>query len=162
MKRKTWFLLIGVGIAIVVGGALLWNTRILVLQLENTDRGRMVRLPIKPAERFSIYYVHSIHHEPVIEEFEAHPDTIILKGVRTKSPAIAEQYGWDDSKSFHPMDEKLGAIFFRVAHGEGQGLILRDKKIYLSEIGEGGDRIQLSVRSLSLGSYLFSKLSDAI
>ena len=131
------------------------NMKILVLQLQNTDHLRTLNLRIKPMERFSIYYVHSIHQQPVIEEFEAAPDTIILKGVNTKSLAIAEQYGFDDRKSFHPMNEKLGAIFLRVAPGEGQGLIIRDRKIYLSEIGTRGDRIQLSVRSISRGSYLF-------
>ncbi len=57
------------------------------------------------------------------------------------------------------MDEKLGAIFLRVAPGEGQGLVTRDRKIYLTEIGARGDRIQLSVRTISRGSYLLEKLS---
>jgi hypothetical protein len=161
MRRKAWIALTLVGIVVLVGGWRVWNMEILVLQLENTDRGRKVRLPIKPAERFSIYYIHSIYQEPVIEEFEADPDTIVLKGVRTMSRAIGEQYGFDNPKSFQPMNEKLGAIFFRVAPGEGQGLILRDKKIYMSEIGQRGDRIQLSVRSISLGPYFFSKLTGA-
>jgi hypothetical protein len=37
-------------------------------------------------------------------------------------------------------------------------LIVGDKKIYLSEIGEKGDRIQIRVESLSLGKYLLSML----
>jgi len=96
----------------------------------------------------------------VIEEFEADPHTIVLKGVRTRSLALAEQYGFNDVQTFYPLDEKLGAIFLRVARGEGQGLILKDRKIYLSEIGERGDRIQLSVRSVSMGNYFFLKLSE--
>ena len=40
--------------------------------------------------------------------------------------------------------------------GEGQGLVVRERKIYLSEIGERGDRIQLRVESMSLGRYLLS------
>jgi len=47
----------------------------------------------------------------------------------------------------------------RVAEGEGQGLIVGDRKIYLSEIGARGDRIQLSVRSLSRGAYLYSRIA---
>jgi hypothetical protein len=160
MKRKTWIALILAAMAILAGGYLLWNVKILVLQLENTDRGRIVRFPIKPSERFSIYYIHSVYQEPVIEDFEADPDTIILKGVRTTSRAIGEQYGFETPKSFQPMNEKLGAIYIRVAPGEGQGLILRDKKIYLSEIGQRGDRVQLSVRSVCLGPYFFSRLAE--
>jgi len=160
MKQKAWLLLILLVVVILGSGFLFLNTKILVLQLENKDHMRTLSLQIKPLERFSIYYIHSIHQEPVIEEFEAAPDnTIVLKGVRTKSPAIAEEYGLDDRKSTHPMDERLGAIFFRVAPGEGQGLIVRDRKIYLNEIGRSGDRIQLSVRSISKASYLLARLS---
>jgi flagellar motor switch protein FliM len=55
------------------------------------------------------------------------------------------------------MDLKLGAVFLiRRGMGEGQGLIVGDRKIYLSEIGEKGDRIQLRVESISLGKYLLS------
>jgi hypothetical protein len=67
-----------------------------------------------------------------------------------------EYYGFEDMKGFHPMDQRLGAIYFKWGIGEGQGLIVRERKIYLSEIGERGDRIQLRVESLSLLSYLLS------
>jgi hypothetical protein len=77
--------------------------------------------------------------------------------VRTKSPAVMEYYGFEDTKEFHPMNQRLGAVFIiRRGMGEGQGLIVRDRKIYLSEIGERGDRIRLRVRSFMLGSYLLS------
>ncbi len=160
MKLKHWFFLMLVVVLAIGGGAIL-NAKILVLQLQNTDHPHVMRIRIKPFEPFSIYYIHSIYQEPVIEEFEAAPNMIILKGVRTKSLAIEEQYGFEDSKSYHPMDEKLGAVFFRVAEGEGQGLIVKDRKIYLSEIGARGDRIQLSVRSISVGSYLFATFSES-
>ena len=156
VKRKGWFILIVIAIVTIGGGAYLLNAKTLVLQLQNMDHPRVLSVKIKPMEQFSIYYIHSIYQEPVVEEFEAAPNTITLKGVRTKSLAIAEQYGFDQQRDFHPMDEKLGAIFFRVAEGQGQGLIVRDRKIYLSEIGARGDRIQLSVRSISVGTYLFA------
>ncbi len=149
--------------AILGGGFLFFNAKLLVLQLENMDRSRTLSVRIQPMERFSIYYVHSVHHEPMIEEFEAAPDnTIVLKRMKTASPAIAEQFGLDRQKSIHPMDEKLGAIFFRVAAGEGQGVIVGDRKIYLNEVGSEGDRIQLSVRSISMGSYLSARLSKLL
>ncbi len=161
MKRKVRLLSILLVVMIVGGGLFfLFGTKILVLQLENTDRPKTLSLRIQPTERFSVYYVHSVYRKPVIEEFEAAPDnTIVLKGVRTTSPAIAEQYGLDDRKNNHPMNERLGAIFFRVAPGEGQGVIVRDRKIYLKEVGSEGDRIQLSVRSISAGSYFLAEVS---
>lgn len=160
MKRKVRLLLILPVVMIMGTGFLFLNMKVLVLHLQNMDHPRVLSVLIQPTERFSIYYVHSVHHRPVIEQFEAAPDnTIVLKGVKTMSPAIAEQYGLDRQKSIHPMDEKLGAIFFRVVPGEGQGVIVRDRKIYLTEVGSEGDRIQLSVRSISAGSYLSTKVS---
>jgi len=101
--------------------------------------------------------MHSIYKEPVIEEFQVEKRAIVLKGVRTKSPAVMEYYGFEDRKEFHSTNEKLGAVFFiRRGMGEGQGLIVRDRKIYLSEIGEKGDRIRLRVELMPLWKYLFS------
>jgi hypothetical protein len=104
-----------------------------------------------------MFYIHSIYKEPVVEEFQAEKEAIILKEVRTKSPAVMEYYGFEDTKEFHPMNEKLGAVFIvRRGMGEGQGLIVGERKIYLSEIGERGDRIQLRVGSMSRVKYLLS------
>jgi hypothetical protein len=104
-----------------------------------------------------MFYIHSIYKEPVLEEFKAEENAIILKGVRTKSPAVMEYYGFEDTKEFHPMDQRMGAVFIiRRGMGEGQGLIVGDRKIYLSEIGERGDRIQLRVELMPLEKYLFS------
>jgi hypothetical protein len=110
-----------------------------------------------------MFYIHSIYHEPVIEEFQVDMKAIILKGVRTKSPAVMEYYGFEDMKEFHPMNQRLGAVFLmRRGMGEGQGLIVRDRKIYLSEIGERGDRIQLRVESMSLGEYIWWSLRGVV
>jgi len=156
LKRKIWPLLSIVLVAIV-GGALFLE-KVTVLHLENMDHPQTIRIRIGASEPFSVFYVHSIYKEPVVEEFQAEKGAIVLKGVRTKSPAVMEYYGFEDTKEFHPMDQRLGAIYFKWGIGEGQGLIVRDRKIYLSEIGKRGDRIQLRVESMSLLNYLFSQL----
>ena len=123
------------------------------------DRPRAIYIRISTSEKFSMFYIHSIYREPVIEEFQAEKEAIVLKGIRTKSPAVMEYYGFEDTKEFHTMNQRLGAVFIiRRGMGEGQGLIVRDRKIYLSEIGERGDRIRLRVESVSLGEYLILKL----
>ncbi len=122
------------------------------------DHPRTIRIRVSPTEPFSVFYIHSIYKEPVVEEFQAEGDAVVLKGVRTKSPAVMEYYGFEDMKGFHPMNQRLGAIYFKWGIGEGQGLIVRDRKIYLSEIGERGDRIQLRVESMSLLNYLLSEI----
>ncbi|OGP91162.1 MAG: hypothetical protein A2156_08590 [Deltaproteobacteria bacterium RBG_16_48_10] len=156
MRQRRWPLLILIGILIVAGGVFLFK-KLTLLHIENMDRAKTIHIRISPSETFSMFYIHSIYKEPVLEEFQVDHEAIILKGVRTKSPAIMEYYGFQESKEFHPMDLKLGAVFLiRRGMGEGQGLIVRDRKIYLSEIGEKGDRIRLRVESISLGKYLFS------
>jgi hypothetical protein len=143
-------------ILIVVGGLLLFK-KVTLLHIENMDRPLALHIRIDPSETFSMFYIHSIYKEPVVEEFKAEQEAIVLKGIRTKSPAVMEYYGFNDVKEFHPLNVKLGAVFLiRRGMGEGQGLIVRDRKIYLSEIGERGDRIQLRVKSISFGKYLLS------
>ena len=112
---------------------------------------------ISPSEPFSVFYIHSIYLEPVIEEFRIEEEAILLEGVRTKSPAVMEYYGFEDTKEFHPVARRLGAIYFKWGTGEGQGLIVRERKIYLSEIGERGDRIRLRVESVPVGEYLLMR-----
>jgi hypothetical protein len=158
LRGKTWLLLVLIIILIGLGGVLLFE-QVTVLQLKDMDHPRTIDIRISPSETFSMFYIHSIYKEPVVEEFQAEGDAIILKGVRTKSPAVMEYYGFEDTKEFHPMNQRLGAVFIiRRGMGSGQGLIVRDRKIYLSEIGERGDRIQLRVESLSLGKYLLSEI----
>jgi hypothetical protein len=95
----------------------------------------------------------------VTEEFQAEKGAIVLRGVRTKSPAVMEYYGFEDTKEFHPLNQRLGAVFIiRRGMGEGQGLIVRDRKIYLSQIGEKGDRIQMRVETIPLWRYLLAKI----
>lgn len=132
--------------------------KVYLLHVENMDRLKTIHIRIDASEPFSIFYIHSIYKEPVAEEFQTEKGVIILKGVRTKSPAVMEYYGFEDTKEFHPLNQRLGAVFIiRRGMGEGQGLIVRDRKIYLSEIGEKGDRIQVRIETISLGRYLFLK-----
>jgi len=158
LKRKVLPLLVLIGIAIIAGGFLFFE-KVTLLHIENMDRQKTIHIRISPSESFSMFYIHSIYRQSVMEEFQVDHQAIILKGVRTKSLAIMEYYGFQESQEFHPMDVKMGAVFLiKRGMGEGQGLIVRDKKIYLSEIGEKGDRIQLRVETLSLGEYLFASI----
>ena len=159
MKQRIWLFLILVALILAIG-ALLTFRKLTALSLENMDRPRAVRLWISSSDQFSIFYFHSTDREPALEEFQVDRGTIVLKGVKTKSPGILEYYGFDDLKTVHPMHQRWGAIFFKVGEGGGQGLIIKDKKIYFSELGEKGDRIQLRVMFVPLGYHLFSVLLE--
>ncbi len=154
---KHWPLLTLIGLLIVAGGVFLFK-KVDLLHIENMDRSKAIHIRISSSEAFSMFYIHSVYQEPVVEEFQVEKEAIILKGVRTKSPAIMEYYGFEDMKEFHSLNLELGAVFLiRRGMGEGQGLIVRDRKIYLSEIGEKGDRIQLKVKPVPLGKYLLGQ-----
>jgi len=160
LKRKIYLLLLLLGILLAAGGVLHFK-KVTLLLLENLDDPRTIQIRVSPREPFSIFYTHSIYNEPAIEEFRVEGEGILLKGVRTKSPAIMEYYGFESSKDFQPLSQRLGAIYFRWGIGTGQGLIVRDRKIYLSEMGKKGERIRLRVKKVSLGSYLASILAPA-
>jgi len=158
LKRKNWPLLTLIVIIILAGGVFLFK-KATVLHIRNMDHPRTILFWISSSEPISLFYIHSIYREPVTEELQVEGEVMVLKGVRSKSPAVMEYYGFEDMKEYHPMNRPLGAIFIlKRGIGEGQGLIVRDKKIYLSEIGEKGDRIQLRVESMSFGKYLLSKV----
>jgi hypothetical protein len=158
LEPKRWSLLILIGVLIVAGGVFLFK-KVSLLHIENMDRPKSIHIRTSSSETFSIFYIHSVYKEPVVEEFQVEGNAIILKGIKTKSPAIMEYYGFEDMKGFHPMNVRMGAVFIiRRGMGEGQGLIVRDRKIYLSEIGERGDRIQLRMETMSLGRYFLSAI----
>jgi hypothetical protein len=141
----------------VIGGVFLFK-KVTLIHIRNMDQPRAIHIRIRPPETFSMFYIHSIYNQPVFEEFQAEKDSIVLTGIRTNSPGIMEYYGFEDNKEFHPMNQKLGAVFIiKRGMGEGQGLMVKDSKIYLSEIGERGDRIQLRVDSMSWGKFLLLK-----
>ena len=161
MKLTTRPFLLLIGILILAGGVFFFVKKVTVLQVKNLNHSRTLRIRTGPSGSFSIFYINSIYDEPVSEEFQIKGDTIILKGVRTKSPAVMGYYGFDDTKELHPMNKNLGASFiFKKGMVEGQGLRIGEKKIYLNEIGEKGNSIQLSAESMHLGNYLLLMLCN--
>lgn len=135
--------------------------KVTILQLENLERKKITRILVTPNEPFSLFYIHSIYLEPVIEEFRINEGSLLLEGVRTKSPGVMEYYGFEEAKEFHPLSKRFAVIDLKRTTGEGQGLILRERKIYLSEIGGVGERIQLKVVSMPLAIYLFKLFSPS-
>ncbi len=146
-----------IGFLIVAGGVFVFK-KVTCLQFENLNWGNTIHIRVSPTESFSLVYTHSIYREPVTEEFRINGREILLEGVRTKSPGVMEYYGFEEVKEFHPVSKRFGVIDLKSGTGEGQGLIIKEKKIYLNAIGEKGDRIRLRVVSIPLGYYLFKKL----
>lgn len=161
MKLNTRPFLLVIGILIFAGGVFPFVKKVTVLQVKNLDHSQTLRIRTGPSGAFSIFYINSIYDKPVSEEFQIKGDAIILKGVRTESPAVMGYYGFDDAKALHPMNRNLGPSFiFKKGMVEGQGLRIGEKKIFLNEIGEKGNSIQLSAESMHLGNYLLLMLCN--
>lgn len=143
----------------MAGGVFLCAIEQTLLVFENMEHQRMIRIRINPPEPFYISYVHSIYGKPAAEEFEARRHEIVLQGVITQSPGVMEYYGFEEAEGFRPLTRVLGASFIvRRGMVPGQRFAVRDRMIPFGELAEEGDRIRVSVSSISLGSYLFTVL----
>ena len=143
-RRLSLLLLAAVGAAF-----LFWPAT--VLEFENARRGIVARYPVKAGDAFSITYQHSIHRQPVVEEFSVGPGgELILTGVRSESGAVLEYFGFSDSRPFHAMNRPMRTIVFRVAMEGAQILALGDRRISFLGLGDPGDRITLRLSDVSL------------
>ncbi len=153
MRHRLWPFLTCAAILMFAGGLLL-SRRVVVLHLENLDRPYLVRIPVGSSGRFSLSYTHSMYDAPVIEELEVIGDRIFLVGVRTKSPAVAEYYGFDTGGDCHPLHRGLGEIWLRIGMGEAQRLSCARMDVSLASLGASGDLVVIRSRSLPLGQFL--------
>jgi len=134
--------------------------KVLVLEIVNTDRTQKLYLWVIPHSPFSLSYIHSIYLEPASEEFEvAEGEEIILKGVSTKSPAVAHYYGFEDGRAYYPVNHRMKTLALRLSMSNPQTLCYGNQKISLQEIGEKGDRLEVRVVRMALVHYLLSRIS---
>lgn len=157
MRHRLWPFLTCAAVLLLAGGLFL-SHRVVILQLENLDRPCLVRIPVGSSGRFSLSYTHSMYDAPVIEELEILGDKIFLVGVRAKSPAVMEYYGFDTGGEFRPMHRELGHIRLRVTMGEAQRLSCGERDVSLSALGASGDLVVIRSRSLTLGRFLIDGL----
>ena len=139
------------------GGAFL-SKEVLVLKIVNTDDLRRLPVFVKVASQFTLSYINSIYLEPAAEEFEVgEGEEMTLKGVRTKSPAVAQYYGFEDGREYYPVKRKMKSFALRVGMTSPQTLAWGNQKISFKEMGEKGDRVEVGVVRMTLAHYLFSK-----
>lgn len=158
MKAKKWPLLTLIGTLIIAGGVLLFKDVPLLL-IENLDRPAKVGIVIGASEPFLVFYIHSIYDEPVTEEFEARAEEIILKGVRTRGPGVMEYYGFETKEGVHAVRKSLGKSFvMKRGPRKDQGVLVKGRRILLSEIAEEGERVRLGLKRIPLGIHLLYRL----
>jgi len=114
------------------------------LLVENTDRGTVFRIRLRPGEVFSVVYHHSIYDQPVTEDFVVDQDGhIVLRAVTSPSAAVREYFGITSAGERHAMARTMPEIVFRIATGTAQRLLAGGVERSFLELGEHGDRLVL-------------------
>ena len=157
MKPRAWLLpviglfLIGAGVAFCLRGSP-------YLVIVNTDRGREFRIPL--GSRFTLSYVNSIYRAPAAEDFEVgEKNEIVLKGVRTRSAAVAQYYGFEDGREYYPVERRMKSFALRVGMTDLQALDVGNEKVSLGKMGSAGDRLEFRVEKLSQARVWLSRIT---
>jgi len=130
---------------------------VLVLQVMNTDRAGKLNIRTEKSSLFALSYIHSIYDQPATEEFEVgEGDEIILRGVRTRSPAVAAYYGFVDGRDYYPVNRRMKSFSLRLGMANPQILSFGDRQISMGELGEKGDRLIIRCVRMSWGRYVLS------
>jgi hypothetical protein len=155
---KTRSRLILLSLLILLGGAIaLVFQGVWVLQVENTDHPAKLLIRTAPAARFSLSYINSIYLQPAAEDFQVgEREEILLLGVRTRSPAVAAYYGFEEGKEYYPVNRILKSFVLRLGMSQAQVLSWANGRISLGELGEPGDRLEVQVVRMTRGRYLLS------
>jgi hypothetical protein len=118
------------------------------LLVENTDRGTVLRIRLRPGEIFSVVYQHSIYDQPVTEDFVVGDDgQIVLRAVTSPSAAVREYFGITSAGERHALARTMSEIVFRIATGTAQRLRAGGVERSFLELGEHGDRLVLRAHS---------------
>ena len=156
MKTRGWISLFCLAV-LVVGGILLVFQEVWVLRVENTDHPGEIMIRTAPAARFSLSYINSIYLQPAAEDFRVgEGEEIILLGVRTRSPAVAAYYGFEEGKDYYPVNRTLKSFVLRLGMSQAQTLSWGNRQVSLGELGEPGDRLEVRVVRMTRMQYLLS------
>ena len=144
---------------VAAGGVFLFSNTVTVLSLGNPDYRSSFYFKVAPSEQMTLCYTNSIYNAPVEEVFEVRKGDIVLKAVRTASPAVMEYYGFEGSGPVQTMNRSLGPAFsMHASLRQDQGLRIGERTIDLRALGNPGDRVQIRVEDVPLVSFLLSRI----
>ena len=124
--------------------------------MEQEGLGRAFHLRIGPSEQISFFHTNSIYGAPVEEVIEVRNRNLVLKAVRTASPAVMEYYGFESSGPVQVMDKSLGsALSIQTGMRQDQGFRIGRRTVDLDKIAPPGSRIRLTVRQVSQARFLW-------
>ncbi len=141
---------------IAAGGAFLLLKTVMVLSVTNRDHPGSFHFKEAISEQVILRYSNSMYEAPVEEVFEVRDGEIILKAIRTDSPAVREYYGFEGTQPVHALHKSLGPNFsIRVSMRQDQGFRIGQRTLDLRAIARAGDRILVSVNQVSLARFLW-------
>jgi hypothetical protein len=144
---------------IAAGGVFLFLKTVPVLSVKNLDHPGTLHVKVTPSEQVILFYTHSMYTAPVEEVFELREGEIILKAVRTASPAVLEYYGFEGTESVQSLDRSLGPAFsIHASMRQDQGLRIGRRILDMRAFAGAGDRVQVSVDQVSLARFLGWKM----
>ena len=118
-----------------------------VLLVENPDRGKVLRVRLRPGEVFSVVYHHSMYDQPVTEDFVVDErGRIVLETVDSPSAAVREYFGITSAGERHAVVRVMREIVFRVAEGTPQRLRVGGVERSFLDFGQHGDRLVMRVQ----------------
>lgn len=159
MKVRFRPLLAWVGVFIAAGGVFLFSKTVTVLSVRSAGHANSIHFKVAPSEQMTLCYTNSIYSAPVEERFELRKGDIVLKAVRTASPAVMEYYGFEGSGPVQTMNRSLGpALSIQISMRQDQGLRIGERTLDLHAIGNPGDQVEIRVEDVSLASFLLSKM----
>ena len=156
MRKITRPLFASIGVLIAAGGVFLFSKTVTVLSVRNLDHPRSFYFRVAPPEQVSLFYTSSMYNAPVEEVFEVGHGEIILKTVRTDSPAVMEYYGFEGTGPVQALRKNLGPAFsIQASVSQDQRITVGQSTLDMHTIARGGDRILVSVDRVSLAGYLW-------
>jgi len=143
---------------IAAGGVFLFSRNMTVLSVRNLDRAASFHFEISPSEEVTLFHTNSIYGAPVEEVLEVRNGDLVLKTVRTDSPAVMEYYGFEGAGPVQTMNRSLGSAFsIKASMRQDQGFRIGQNTLQLRTIAGAGDRILVSVDQVSLARFLWEK-----
>lgn len=140
------------------GGVFLFSKTVMVLSVENLDHPISFHHKVAPSEQVTLSYTNSIYDAPVEESFEIQDGNIILKTIRTDSPAVMEYYGFEKTLPVLTLNKTIGpALWIQASMRQDQGIRVGREALDLRLIAEPGDRLQVSVHQVSLARFFWWK-----
>jgi len=158
LKKTVRPLCAWIGVLIAAGGVFLFSGDVTVLSVRNLGRpATSFCFKTASSEQLTLFYINSMYSEPVEEVFEVTDGDIILKAVRTSSPAVMEYYGFDNPRSVQHLHRNLGRAFvIQVSVNQEQRVTIGDRTIHLRDLGNPGERVQVRVNRVSPASFILS------